>query len=75
MTKTRHTVLISDAAEVTLGFLRKHLQLAGYQTFQATDGREAWDLLEKSPDLFDAVLVDWVLPEIDGIEVLARIKE
>ena len=75
MTETRHAVLIANDAEATLAFLKKHLQIAGYQTFQAHDGRAVWKLLQQSPDLFDAILIDWLLPEIDGIELLAKIKE
>ena len=40
----------------------------------AMNGAEAWALLEREPSHFDAVLLDWMMPEMDGLEVLARIK-
>ena len=57
-------------------FLRKiitrKLLKEGYEVFEAIDGEEGMKgLQENKPDL---VLLDLVLPEIDGFEVLAKMK-
>ena len=41
----------------------------------AETGEEGWDLLEREPSSYDAVVLDRTLPGIDGLEVLARIKD
>ena len=38
------------------------------------DGREALQLLAKAPS-FDAVLLDWLMPQVSGIEVLVKLKQ
>ncbi|WP_202079675.1 response regulator [Caldalkalibacillus salinus] len=44
----------------------------GYQTFQAANGKQALELVEKNePDL---VILDMKIPGMDGLEILRRIK-
>lgn len=64
-------LLIVDDAEV-IRQLCAHA-LNEYQILQAADGREALALLEKHT--VDLVLTDVMMPEIDGLELLRRIKE
>jgi len=40
----------------------------------ASDGEEAWALLEASPNDFDVVLLDRMMPKMEGMEVLRRMK-
>jgi CheY-like chemotaxis protein len=49
--------------------LAEILQLEGYRTFKARNGREALSKLNRKPDL---VLLDLRMPEMDGQEFLAR---
>uniref|UniRef100_UPI0033845C70 response regulator n=1 Tax=Sutcliffiella sp. FSL R7-0096 TaxID=2921670 RepID=UPI0033845C70 len=52
--------------------LNEVFQKEGYQTFQAANGYQALDIVEKhSPDL---VLLDMKIPGMDGIEILKRLK-
>ena len=49
-----------------------NLEAEGYVVFQATDGDAALDVArDDEPDL---VLLDWMLPEVSGIEVCRRLK-
>jgi CheY-like chemotaxis protein len=49
--------------------------LAGeHELAMASDGLEAWQLLESEPDRFDAVILDRRMPRMDGMETLRRIR-
>jgi DNA-binding response OmpR family regulator len=52
-----------------------NLDRAGYRVTVAEDGERGWALLEREPDRYDAVLLDRMMPGMDGMEVLTRIKE
>lgn len=68
-------VLIVDDEDINRQYLRFCLEAAGFQIDEAADGADAWRVLQLRPDDFDAVLLDWRMPEMDGLEVLARIKD
>jgi two-component system response regulator AtoC len=72
-TPLRHRVLVVDDAEGIRGFLANLLELEGYEVDTAEDGRSALALLEggAAPDV---ILLDVMLPGIDGIETLSRIR-
>lgn len=48
------------------------LQSQGYEVLEADDGEEAWELLERDPVQF--VLTDWVMPNLDGEQLIRRIR-
>ena len=49
------------------------LEQSGYEALSALDGEKGWELIEQEvPDL---ILLDIILPKMDGFEVLKRIKE
>jgi len=66
------TILAVDDEEHILELLAYNLEHDGYRVVKAETGEEALDLLEK--EKIDIVLLDWMLPGIDGIEVLRRIR-
>ncbi|MEA1647964.1 response regulator transcription factor [Nitrospirillum sp. BR 11164] len=68
----RDTVLVVDDTPETLGFLTDALDQAGLTVLVATDGESALALLEQvTPDL---VLMDAVMPGLDGFETCRRLK-
>lgn len=66
-------ILIIDDDEAILTFLRRGLAYDGYQVDTATDGQSglliAWD---NPPDL---VVLDWMMPGLDGLEVCRRLRQ
>jgi len=61
-------ILIVDDEPFNVDLLEQQLDDQGYETCAAYDGREALKLLEsEKPDL---VLLDWMMPGMNGIEVL-----
>ena len=69
---TRPQVLVVEDNERNMRLFRDVLQASGYQTLEATTGELAVELvLEHGPDV---VLMDIQLPDIDGVEALARLR-
>ncbi len=66
-------VLVVDDEPDTLELVKLVLESAGFKTLLATSGREALKLAEASePDL---VLLDIMMPDMDGWEVFRKLKE
>ncbi len=71
MKKTR--ILIVDDELSILKYLRANLEAEGYEVLMAMDGVQALQTLEaESPDL---VVLDIMMPEMDGLEVCRRLRE
>ena len=69
------TLLIVDDEPDNLDLLEGMLARTPYHLVRAESGREAIDHLEQNPEGFDAVLLDRMMPGMDGIQVLKRMKE
>ncbi|MBN2069874.1 MAG: response regulator [Candidatus Krumholzibacteriota bacterium] len=67
------TVLIVDDEKSVLEILEQFLTERGYETFSAGSGAEALELLSEKG--FDVALIDLKLPDLDGLELIARIKK
>ncbi len=67
------TVLVVDDDRKLLDMLRRTLAYEGYQVVTAADGRDALTQVEaQRPDI---IVLDWLMPELDGIEVAKRLRE
>jgi len=69
---SRRRIVIAEDDEFTLELLVTQLELAGYQTFSARDGREALEVIESARA--HAVVLDIGLPLMDGFEVLRQLR-
>jgi two-component system OmpR family response regulator len=67
-------VLVADDDPPIRDVLRYALLRAGHTVVEAADGREAWSAFQQAQPAFDAVLLDIVMPELDGLEVCRRIR-
>lgn len=67
-------VLVAEDSAVYRHLLSSHLQEWGLPFIVAKDGSEAWRFLQRT-DCPKLVLLDWVLPGIDGVELCRRIRQ
>lgn len=68
---SRSRVLVVDDSPEMLGYLKELLQ-NDYIVVTATDGEQAWALLQRRP--IDVVVSDVMMPQLDGFGLTARIK-
>ncbi|HEX3023353.1 MAG TPA: response regulator transcription factor [Lachnospiraceae bacterium] len=68
------TILAVDDEPHILELLQYNLEGAGYQVVKAETGEEALECIENTTYDFKVILLDWMLPGIDGMEVLKRIR-
>jgi DNA-binding response OmpR family regulator len=69
----RISVLVVEDEEHIRRVLQYNLQLDGFEVHQAENGARALELAaELTPDL---ILLDWMMPGMDGLEVLSKLKQ
>ena len=68
-----YTVLICDDDKDIVAALKIYLTSEGYRTLEAYDGAAALAAVEKGG--VDLVLLDIMMPKLDGIQVTARLRE
>lgn len=68
----RKLLIVDDQYGIRI-LLNEVFQKEGYLTFQASNGMQALQIVEK--DRPDLVLLDMKIPGMDGIEILRRLKE
>lgn len=66
------TVLIADDDRRIVDMLRRTLIYEGYQVLAVTDGHEA--LAVAQAERPDVIVLDWLMPGVDGLEVAKRLK-
>jgi len=66
-------VLVVDDSITTRSLEKSILEHAGYKVSVAVDGKQAWDMLQEQA--FDLVVTDVEMPEMDGFELTALIKQ
>ncbi len=73
MPAKKTTVLTADDDPQLLRLVARNLQLEGYEVITASDGKQALELIEtRIPDL---VLLDVMMPKMDGFTVCHRVRE
>jgi CheY-like chemotaxis protein len=66
-------ILVADDEMAIRLLYSEELKEEGYEVYTASNGREALEIIEKTP--LDLVILDIKMPEMDGIEALRQIKE
>lgn len=68
-------ILVVDDETTILQITCQALELNGYRTLRATNGREALDVIANSADPIDLVLTDMMMPVMDGAALSARLED
>jgi two-component system, OmpR family, response regulator MprA len=68
-------ILVVDDERAVRESLRRALELEGYEIELAADGREALSVLVDDKPQPDAVILDVLMPGVDGLEVCRRLRE
>lgn len=66
-------VLVAEDNPVTATYIRTVLERRGWSVEIVVDGAQAIECIER--EQFDVVLVDWILPRYDGIDVLRAVRQ
>lgn len=66
-------ILIADDNKASRLLLSKLLEKLGYEVLSATDGVEAWEILQE--EKISLVVTDWLMPNMDGLELCKHIRE
>ncbi len=74
MSDNQTTILLIDDDPNNLEILVCYLEDAGYSSVTATQGLEGLEILQQHPNKFQAILLDRMMPEMNGIEFLGRVK-
>ncbi|WP_420226026.1 response regulator [Pigmentiphaga litoralis] len=67
-------ILVVDDEPLNLAIISEHLSDPRYRLKAASDGIQAWDMLQHGGVPFDIVVLDRMMPGINGIELLERMK-
>jgi CheY-like chemotaxis protein len=70
----RQVLLVEDCPDQGRLYL-KFLQMAGAEVTLECTGQSAVDAVRKSPELFDAVVLDFQMPEMDGLDATKCLRE
>jgi DNA-binding response OmpR family regulator len=73
MPAKKTTIVAADDDPQLLRLMTRNLQLEGYEVLGASDGQQALELIESTPP--DLVLLDVMMPKMDGFTVCYRVRE
>ena len=71
--KNKYKILIADEEEEVLCTLKKHLEQEGYIVETTQSGTNAFEKVRS--DKYHIVLINVVMPEMDGLELLKEVKK
>ena len=74
MSAHQPTLLVVDDEEFNRDLIGEYLEDMSYVLAYANDGQAAWEMLDTAPGAYDALLLDRMMPRMNGIELLARMK-
>ncbi|MBP3704119.1 MAG: response regulator transcription factor [Clostridia bacterium] len=67
-------LIVDDEAKIRL-LIRKYAEFEGHKVTEAENGMEAVQLCRRDPDAFDIIIMDVMMPELDGFSAVAEIRK
>ena len=67
-------LVVDDEAKIRL-LIRKYAEFEGNEVTEAENGMEAVQLCREKPDRFDLIIMDVMMPELDGFSAVAEIRK
>lgn len=68
------TAIVVDDSRAIRMILGRTLRELGFTVSEAENGREALDLMQANPGRFELALLDWNMPEMNGMELLLALR-
>jgi CheY-like chemotaxis protein len=75
MSNFKPHILVVDDEPLNREIIEHYLEDENYEITEASDGNEALEILNESPEKFDVILLDRMMPNVSGIEVLKKMKQ
>jgi len=69
------SILVIEDDEIVAGFIEATLLSDGFQVEIISDGKVACEYIKQNTDKFDAILLDRMLPGMDGMSLLKQVKQ
>ena len=67
-------LIVDDEAKIRL-LIRKYAEFEGHKVTEAENGMEAVQLCRRDPDVYDIIIMDVMMPELDGFSAVAEIRK
>jgi two-component system chemotaxis response regulator CheY len=67
--------LVVDDSRTTRLILTKTLRELGFEVREAADGKEALEVIKAEKTALTLILVDWNMPEMNGLDMLKRLRQ
>ena len=68
-----HILVVDDEIQIRM-IIRKYAEFEGHQVTEATNGMEAVELIRRNPSAYDIVVMDVMMPELDGFSAVSEIR-
>ena len=66
-------ILVVDDEPLIREMTREILEACGYAVFEAVDGQDGLEIFQATPEGFDLIILDLVMPRLHGFQVMDRI--
>ncbi len=70
-----YRILVTDDEEKIRALIRKYAEFEGHQVTEAENGMQAVELCRQAPDRFDVIVMDVMMPELDGFSAVREIRK
>ncbi len=70
-----YSILVVDDEEKIRALIRKYAEFEGHSVTEAENGMEAVEICRRNPSKFDIIIMDVMMPELDGFSAISEIRK